>query len=82
MFILKSSQDYPDDLAILSKSRGVLEEFILSLYEEDAYDWFCTLNELEDPSLSTRKHLISLAYDRAKNDSKLLTISNAVELKF
>ena len=81
MFILKSSYEYPDDLAIISKSHCVLEEIALSLYEEDTYEWFCVLNE-EKPQYVNFYAIIEEAKERAKCDSELYNITEAVELEF
>lgn len=81
MFILKSIYDYPDDLAIVSKSRGVLEEVALSLYEEDMYEWFCVLNE-EEPNYIKFNSMLKEAKIRAYEMSLMYDITPATELEW
>ena len=81
MFILKSIYEYPDELNIISKSRGVLEETALSLYEEDAYEWFCVLNNEENTDVSFET-IINEAFDRAFEMSLMYEIEIAKELEF
>lgn len=81
MFILKTNYEYPDNLTIISKSRGALEEIALSLYEEDMYDWFCVLNE-EEPHYINFYEIIEKAIKHAKNDSEMYDIDIAIEVEF
>ena len=81
MFILKGIYEYPDELNIVSKSRGALEEVALSLYEEDIYEWFCVLNEEESVHIKMPE-LIKEAETRAFEMSKMYDIEVAKELEF
>ena len=81
MFILKSIYEYPDELNIVSKSRGALEEISLSLYEEDMYEWFCILNE-EEPNYIKFDTMLKEAETRAFEMSTMYNIKVAKELEF
>ncbi len=81
MFILKGIYEYPDELNIVSKSRGALEEVALSLYEEDMYEWFCVLNE-EEPNYIKFDMMLKEAETRAFEMSLMYGIEVAKELEF
>ena len=77
MFILKSNLD---DMIVVSKSRGALEEVVLSLYQENFFTWFNVLSQ-ERP--------MKFVYDnydeaqiRALKDSYEYSIEIAKELEF
>ena len=79
MFILQFAYDYPEIDPIVSTFEGALEEIALSLYEEDAYEWFCVLNE--EDSQSIIYDIVKDAYNRALQMSYNYTIEIAKEVK-
>lgn len=74
IFLLISTEDYPDDLYIAAKDPEDLEEIMLSLYEEDFYDWFCVLNE-EAPQNISFENIFTIAKQKA------ITMNNLCKIK-
>lgn len=73
MYCLVSETDYPDQICIISDNPANLEEFALSLFEEDWYEWFCILNEdMFEPDP------MSMAYAYALEESDLYNIIEPV----
>ena len=61
---------YPEQIYLYSKDRAALEEIALSLYEEDAYEWFCVFNNSD----YYKKDAVKIAHERALYYNKFLDI--------
>lgn len=67
MFVLRANNIDFDEIIITSKSRDSLEEMLLSIYEEDMYDWFCIYNDVK-PAYIKYKDILAQAKEKAKED--------------
>ena len=45
--LIAGTHSYPEKIYLYSEDRASLEEIALSLYEEDAYEWFCIYNNTD-----------------------------------
>ena len=45
MYALISEYEYPEQFCFIASNPAELEEMALSLFEEDWYEWFCSINE-------------------------------------
>ena len=45
MYALISNYEYPEQFCFIANKPAELEEMALSLFEEDWYEWFCSVNE-------------------------------------
>ena len=45
MYALISNYEYPEQFCFIANNSAELEEMALSLFEEDWYEWFCSVNE-------------------------------------
>lgn len=70
MWALITDNNYPDSIYVYSQDRGSLEEIALSLYEEDAYEWFCIYNS----SKYYNQDAVKKAYKQALYENQFLDI--------
>ena len=70
MWALITDNNYPESIYVYSQDHGSLEEIALSLYEEDAYEWFCIFNNSD----YYKKDAVKRAYERALYYNKFLDI--------
>ena len=57
MYILYNTENYPDNLLITANSKKILEEILLSLYEEDAHEWYNIYLDYKKAYLSAKNGL-------------------------
>lgn len=57
MFVLYNERNYPDNLLITANSVAPLEEILLSLYEEDAHEWYNIYFDYKKAYLSAKNGL-------------------------
>ncbi len=67
MYSLVSSYEYSESFCFVSYNPADLEEMALSYFEEDWYEWFCTIMS-EDENISINAAIFD-AFDQALSES-------------
>ena len=74
MYALISNNEYPEQFCFIANNPAELEEMALSLFEEDWYEWFCSVNEeyasyeVNNTNEAMKHEAFTYALDHSFND--------------
>ena len=74
MYALISNDEYPEQFCFIANDPAELEEMALSLFEEDWYEWFCSVSEeyknyeVNNTNEAMKHEAFTYALDRSFDD--------------